>query len=71
MPCPYDRVISTPSAEFGEHHRSRVREQTGDPTVVVFQRGFHENVITSRAEHIAVREYIVSNPGRWNETHPI
>ena len=33
----------------------------------VWQRGFYEHVIRNEAESMAIREYILGNPARWDE----
>lgn len=35
------------------------------PPVRVWQRGFHEHVIRNESELLAIRRYIIENPGRW------
>ncbi|HEY3296915.1 MAG TPA: transposase [bacterium] len=64
---PVPGSVSTVVRSFKAAVTKRVREQSGDPFVVIFQRGFHENVITSRGEHLALRAYITRNPLAWDE----
>ncbi|MCX6634266.1 MAG: transposase [Acidobacteria bacterium] len=37
------------------------------PTGFGWQRGFYEHVIRNEAELMAIREYVLGNPARWNE----
>lgn len=62
---PVSGSISTIVRSFKAAVTKRVRERSSNPFAVVFQRGFHENVMTSREEHTNIRKYILSNPGRW------
>ena len=40
------------------------RGMSGTP---VWQRGFYEHIIRNEEELAAIREYVLGNPGRWNE----
>jgi putative transposase len=33
----------------------------------LWQRGFYEHIIRNEAELAGMREYIISNPARWDE----
>jgi putative transposase len=39
----------------------------GAPGTPVWQRGFYEHVVRNEAELMAIREYVLANPARWNE----
>jgi putative transposase len=64
---PVPGSINTVVRSFKAASTRRVREQIGDPFFKTFQRGFHENVITSPEELVNIRGYIIANPGRWHE----
>ncbi|NSW54211.1 MAG: hypothetical protein HPY85_17045 [Anaerolineae bacterium] len=45
----------------------RARKQSGNPGLVVWQRGYWERVLRNERELTARRKYIAANPYRWRE----
>jgi putative transposase len=39
----------------------------GTPGMPVWQRGYYEHIIRTEGELMAIREYVLDNPARWNE----
>lgn len=39
----------------------------GTPAAPVWQRNYYEHIIRNEAELVAIREYILDNPRRWDE----
>jgi REP element-mobilizing transposase RayT len=39
----------------------------GAPGMLLWQRDFYEHVVRTEAELMAIREYILGNPARWDE----
>jgi REP element-mobilizing transposase RayT len=39
----------------------------GTTGTAVWQRGYYEHIVRSEAELMAIREYILANPARWDE----
>ena len=70
--APTDRVRSGPtSGSVGAivgQYKSVVtkRVRAFDPTVRVWQRGFHDRVVRTDREAAALRRYIEANPARWD-----
>lgn len=50
----------------------KVNALRGTPGIPVWQRNYYERVIRNEAELAAIREYIASNPGSWDQdrNHP-
>ena len=45
----------------------QVRALQGDAALLVWQRGFYENVIRCEGAYLAMSEYIQTNPQRWKD----
>ena len=45
----------------------RINASRGTPGTVVWQRGYYEHVIRNERDLDRVREYIRSNPARWQQ----
>jgi REP element-mobilizing transposase RayT len=45
----------------------RINVLRGAPGAPVWQRGYYEHVVRNEQELMAIREYILSNPARWDE----
>jgi len=39
----------------------------GTPGMPVWQRGYYEHIIRTEGELMAIREYVLDNPARWNK----
>ena len=44
-----------------------INDQRGTPGAAIWQRNYYEHVIRNEAELEKVREYLLGNPGRWEE----
>src|SRR5688500_12687259 len=44
-----------------------IRGQINDPYFEVWQRNYHDRIVRDQQEFETVREYILDNPGRWEE----
>lgn len=54
-------------AGFKSATAKQINQMRGMPGTPVWQRGYYEHVISTEAELMAIREYIVGNPARWDD----
>jgi REP element-mobilizing transposase RayT len=53
------------AAGFKSAVTSRIRELWNRPRAAVWQEDYFEHIIRDEDELFRIREYILSNPGRW------
>ena len=44
-----------------------INQVRGAPGAPVWQRNYYEHVVRNEAELMAIREYVVGNPARWDD----
>jgi putative transposase len=54
-------------AGFKSATAKRINQMRGAPGTPIWQRNYYEHVVRNEAELMAIREYIVSNPARWDD----
>jgi putative transposase len=52
---------------FKSFSSRRINENKNTPGIPVWQRGFHDRIIRSDKELNAIRDYIQTNPKRWEK----
>ena len=75
-PCPeatgrrFGTAVPGAVASIMRQYKSIVtkRVRAIDPTVRLWQRGFHGRVVRTEREADALRRYVIENPARWDPT---
>ena len=60
------RSLASWASGFKSAVTSRIRKLWNDPTAVVWQEDYFERIIRDEKELLNIRDYILSNPLRWN-----
>ena len=61
------RSLSSVVRDFKSAATTSVRAMTHDPEYCLWQRKFHDRIIRNEKELNAIRNYIETNPIRWEE----
>ena len=60
------RSLASWASGFKSAVTSRIRKLWNDPSAVVWQEDYFEHIIRDEKELLNIRDYILSNPLRWN-----
>ena len=60
------KSLGSAVATFKLNTTKRIRNVYRDPKLIVWQRGYYDRIIRNERELNRIREYIRTNPDRWN-----
>jgi len=59
-------MLSEIVRQFKTFSSRRINKLRGNPGIPVWQRNYYERVIRDEKELAAIREYILTNPMKWD-----